>query len=204
MAAVGDTGLLRPTPSQSPSPPALQPVRHPLGDRDRRQVGVGARDFRHDGRVDDAQAGATDHAAIRVDHRSRIVRRTHAASAAGVLRVAAFGKHPVVELGVAERLVHGTSGRTVLDAVGDVGDGGLQADLAQAAHAVAHPNEIAAIGQHAFLHRRVDGGVRRGDADVAMAERLIDRHRDASARGAGRLIDVAGEVAGDHDHVVLT
>ena len=120
-----------------------------------------------------------------------------------MLRVAAFGEHPVVEIGGAERLVHRTPGRAVFDPVGDVGDGGMQADLAEATHAVTHSNQVAAIRQHAFLYCRIDRGVCGGDTDVALAERLIDRHRDAAARGAGRLIDIAGEVTGDHYHVVL-
>ena len=35
-----------------PSPLAPQPVRHPLGNRDRREMRIRARDFRHDGGVD--------------------------------------------------------------------------------------------------------------------------------------------------------
>ena len=86
----------------------------------------------------------------------------------------------------AERLVHRASGRAIFDAVRDVGDRRLQADLAQAPHAVAHAHQIAAIGQHALLDRRLDRGIGGGDADVALAEGLIDRHRDASARGDRR------------------
>ena len=145
-------------------------------------------DFGHDGGVDDAQAGAADHPAFGIDHRACVVDSAHAAGAAGVLGVAAFGEQPVVQLGVAERLIHRAAGRAVLDPVRDVGDRRLQADLAQAAHAVAHANEIAAVGQHALLYRRIDRGVCRGDADVALAEGLIDRHRDAAARRADRLL----------------
>ena len=38
-----------------------------------------------------------DHAAVGIDHRARVVGGAHAAGAAGVLGVGAFGEHPVVE-----------------------------------------------------------------------------------------------------------
>ena len=82
---------------------------------------------------------------------------------------------------------------------------GVAADVLEAADAVAEADEVAGVGEHAFLDLGVDGGVGGGDADVAAAPGLVDADSDAAAGVLGSALgeQAASEVAGDHDHVVV-
>src|SRR5215213_11772996 len=109
----------------------------------------------------------------------------------------ALGEHPVLELLGREGLFDRAAGHAVLDAAGDGANLLVQADLAHAAHAVAHAQKITVVAQHALVDLRVDGGIARGDAHAAFAEGLESRHGEARPRRAAVLR--WPQVARDHD-----
>src|ERR1700752_3448639 len=113
-------------------------------------MGIGAHHGRHDRSVDDPEPTAANYAAVGIDHRTRVVGRAHAAGAAGMLGVGAFGENPVVELLGGEGLFDRTAGNAVFDAGGDGADLLVQPDLAHPVHAVAHAQKIAVVAQHAL------------------------------------------------------
>ncbi len=98
-----------------------------------------------------------------------------------MLRVRAFPHQPIIQGRVIERLLHRHAGHAIVGAFGHGTHGGLPANLAQPPHPVAQPHQVALIGQHPLLHRRINSGVGCGDPHMPLAERLIHGHRDPPA-----------------------